>query len=178
MVSNYIVINLVRVRSIGEILTTQDHVHVGKWCFLYIVLPAVIGRCCSQLACNVDPTCPSSEVPPSTPHPILCILYLSNYEFSISWIFINLVMSVPPVLVWTSPRKHNTCNITSTKGLQHIEIIEQACDFFIANSDINDYYVKEIKPFMHAWSGPWSPRLPSYLCTCTYKVKHRTSAQT
>ena len=59
----------------------------------------------------------------------------------------NLVMPLPPVLFWASLREHNTCNITSAKGLQHIiEIIEQACDFFIANSDINDYYVKERKP--------------------------------
>ena len=76
--------NLVRVRIIGEILMTQDRVYIGKCIFVNIVLPTVVGRSCSQLACNVDPTCPSSEVPPSTPHPILCILYLNNYAFSIS----------------------------------------------------------------------------------------------
>ena len=76
--------NLVRVRIMGEILMTQDHVNIDKCFFVHIVLPAVVGRCCSKLACNVDPTCPSSEVPPSNPHPIIFILYLSNYAFSIS----------------------------------------------------------------------------------------------
>jgi len=58
MARNYIVINRVRVIIISEILITKDHMHIGKRdIFLHVkfVLPAVVGRCGSQLASIVDP---------------------------------------------------------------------------------------------------------------------------
>ena len=57
MARNYSVINRVHVRIISEMLMTKDLVHIKKRdIFLHclFVLPAVVGRCCSQLASIVD----------------------------------------------------------------------------------------------------------------------------
>ena len=100
--------NLAHVRIIGEILMTQDHVHIGKCFFFYIVLPAVVGRCCSQLASNVDPShLAKSLLAPPIP---FYIYYTKKLDI---FLYHDEFQDVLAVGVGLGPlKKNNTCNTT------------------------------------------------------------------